>query len=366
MKKQGTLPKSRILEMMPEFISARSKDEVNNASLDLAITDEVWRVDNVFLPRPGESIESILADTNKWRHPMDQPMWRGQTYIAKVAGSIELPTSLYGYANPKSSLGRTDTHIRLMADGVARYDCIPRGWKGQLWMLIQPLSFHIVVSAGERLNQVRFFTNDTRFDEAELEVSMRRDNLLWNAKEKSIIPYGDIRISDKDGSIILLIDLVSDVVGFRAIRTETPLVLADLKEKAADPREFFEIIERPRCGSLTLERMEFYILSTLEAIRIPPTLSGEMVSMDDRAGEFRSHYAGYFDACYGWGEHGEGTGNQGTLEVRPWEKLRVRKEQAIAKMRLERMTEPADPYDPTGNYGNQVGPTLAKFWKKWQ
>ena len=363
MKNQGTLSARRILELMPKFISADQKGNVNQASIDLAISPEVYRVDNVFLPRPDESVRSILKNAKKWKHQLGQPMYRGQTYIAKVAGSLNLPTSVYGYANPKSSLGRTDTHIRLMADGVARYDCIPKGWKGELWILIQPISFHIVISVGERLNQVRFFTADTRFDEVELEVSMKNDKLLWDERKRKVIPYEDIKISDKDGSIILLIDLVSDIVGYRAINTETPLVLS---ERDADPWEFFQVIERPKCGRLALDRWGFYILSTLEAVRVPPTLSCEMVSMDDRAGEFRSHYAGYIDPGWGYGKDGEGKGHPITLEVRPFEKLLIRENQAIAKIRFERMIEPAAAYDATStsNYSKQVGPTLGKFWKK--
>ena len=362
---KGALSARMIEEMMPGYISADQVDNINQASLDLALSDEAYRIGNVFMPKPGEKVRDILQHMDKWPHPMNQPMMRDQRYIVKVKGTIEMPEHRYAYANPKSSMGRTDTHVRLVADGVSRYDSIPAKWKGELWVLIQPKSFHIVVTEGLRVNQIRFFSDNTRFEEDQLEVALKNKHLLW--MNGTPLFYEDIKITDKDGSVILLIDLESDIVGYKAIRSEVPLDLTKTKKNGADPSLYFEKIIRPECGSLTLEQGEFYILSSLEYVRVPLTLACEMVPMDDRAGEYRSHYAGYIDPGWGYGLEGEGNGRQLTLEVRPYERIAVRKRQPIAKIRFERMAEEAPSYDDgLSNYTDQVGPTLGKFWKKWE
>jgi dCTP deaminase len=81
-----------------------------------------------------------------------------------------------------------------------------------------------------------------------------------------------------------------------------------------DPREFWDKIESDD-GRLNLEKDEFYILATREDVGVPPRTAAEMVPYDSRSGEFRVHYAGFFDPGFGW-ENGKAMGSRAVLEVR--------------------------------------------------
>lgn len=362
-QKEGALSARLIKEMMPKYISPELESSINQASIDLPITEEVYRLEHVFLPQQGEKVRDILKLVKHNVHDLEKELLRDHTYIVRLKGPTNLPQSLYGYANPKSSTGRIDTHVRLIADGVARYDCVPKGWGGELWLFIQPKSFHLKIKLGMSFNQLRFFTRDTRFSEAELELAMAKHKLMWWPQKDKEIPYEEVKISDRDGGLILLLDLESDIIGYKGIKTGTPL---DLSRTDNDPKEFFEKIDCPKSGMVKLLRDEFYILSTNERVRVPTSLACEMVPMDERAGEFRSHYAGFIDPGWGYGTKGETYGRQLTLEVRPFEDIVVRKGQPIAKIRFEHMVEETITYDGSGsNYVTQVGPTLGKFFAKW-
>jgi dCTP deaminase len=151
-------------------------------------------------------------------------------------------------------------------------------------------------------------------------------------------------------------------LGYEGVKSNTVVDLS--KIKFYDHKKFFKPVKKTG-EYLHLKKDGFYILSTHEAVRVPPDLSCEMISMDERSGEFRSHYAGFIDPGWGWGEKGEGKGRPLTLEVRPFEDLIVRQGQPIAKVRFERLIEVPDVvYDATNsNYIVQTGPKLAKHFK---
>ena len=172
-----------------------------------------------------------------------------------------------------------------------------------------------------------------------------------------------MQIRDNDNSIILTLDLADENLGFEGIRSDDVLDLS--KVNFYERNKFFKPIKK-KGDYVYLKKGSFYILSTHEAVRVPPDLACEMVSMDERSGEFRSHYAGFIDPGWGWGKGGEGKGRPFTLEVRPFEDIIVRQGQPIAKIRFERMAEtPEIIYDSMpSNYIKQSGPRLAKHFKK--
>ena len=177
------------------------------------------------------------------------------------------------------------------------------------------------------------------------------------------LAYGDLKIRDNDGSLILTLDLSAETIGYRA-RPATAAPLDLTKPRFYEPEQFFEPLKRA-AGHLHLARDEFYILSTAEAIRVPPELACEMVPMDEKSGEFRSHYAGFIDPGWGWGRTGEGRGRPLTLEMRPFEDLIVRPGQPIGKIKFELMALLPDVvYDGLdSNYLTQAGPRLSKHFK---
>lgn len=368
MKKMGALPSQRIADLIDgRFILDAKKENIKPASLDMTISDEVYRLESVFLPKPIETIRTFLEERrNNSLHNLKYPLERGVAYLAKLNEELSLPEMVYGYCNPKSSTGRNDVHVRVLADEVSVYDTIPLKYDGELWMIIQPKSYPVLINPGESLSQIRFFNQDTRFDETELQISFQKDKLLWSLDgKKRPFSYDKIKIKHNDGTIVLTLDLkFSRVVGYECRESNKVVNLSAYN--LYDLIDFFNPIT-VRNESIHLKKGRFYILSTREAVRVPPHLACEMVPMHERNGEFRSHYAGFIDPGWGYGKNGEGAGRPLTLEVRPFEDMVIRDNQPIANIRFERMSEvPEISYDniETSNYIEQSGPRLAKQFKK--
>ncbi len=365
LNKPGALPSQAIRDLIRAgFIIGADQENVRPSSLDLSLSDEAYEVEGIFQPQPDETVREVLQQISKKKHDLKKPLQCNTMYVVRLNETLKLPKQVYAYSNPKSTSGRLDLHVRLMADMVSRYDAVtPAGWQGELWLALMPKSFVVKLTPKQTLNQIRFFTADTRFGELELEIAMSQYNLIWRQRKQVPLKYEEVRISDNDGSMILSLDLSQDIIGYQGIDIcSEPIDLA--KNNFYSAKKFFKPVKKQ--GSfLYLKQGEFYILSTSEAVRVPPELACEMVPMDERSGEFRSHYAGFIDPGWGWGEKGEGKGRPLTLEVRPFEDIIVRHHQPIARIRFERMMELPDMvYDSQlSNYSTQSGPRLAKQFK---
>lgn len=360
---KGALPSQLIRQLLDAgFIKGSNLGNVKPSSLDLTLSDEIYKVDGIFQPRPNETVRQVLKQIKKIKYSFDKPLERDQMYIVRLNETLTLPDNVYAYCNPKSSSGRVDVHVRLITDKMSRYDTVEKGYKGELWVAIMSKTFFVKMSPGQSYNQLRFFNEDTRLSEMEFEIAMKQYNLIWSSKTKKPHSYSDFVIRDGDGSFIQTLDIMGDVVGYVGIKRDKVIDLGKIKHY--DYSEFFEPLKR-QGDFIHLKKDHFYILSTYEAVRIPPEFACEMVSMDDRSGEFRSHYAGFLDPGWGWGKKGEGKGRPFTLEVRPFEDLVIRHKQPIAKIKFERLTTiPDSVYDAmNSNYLKQSGPKLGKNFK---
>ena len=339
---------------------------IKPGSLDLTLSSEIYRVEGIFLLRPSEIVRETLKYLGAIKHDLDRPLEKDVTYLVRLKEEFKLPSEIYAYCNPKSSTGRNDVQVRILADGISRYDVLPPGFAGKIWIAITPKSFPIKISAGETLSQIRVFNKDASLNEQELFKSLRDDSLLWNKSGTRTFKGEDMKIKDRDGSIILTIDLETgtDIVGWECLGEKK--VMDFSKIKYYSPLDFFRPLHTQN-GSITMHKGGFYILHAKERVRVPPHLACEMIPMDARSGEFRTHYAGFIDPGYGWGKNGEGKGRQLVLEIRPFEDLVLRDEQPAAKIKFDRMTQiPTTPYDAlTGsNYTfDSVLPRLSKHFK---
>lgn len=359
----GALPAQKIIQMIDSgFIKNANKEHVSPASLDLTLTNEIYEIKGLILPKVGETIQSLLSLMEATPVSLDEPIKCNHLYLAKLNESLELPKQVYGYCNPKSSTGRLDVHVRVLADGVPRYDSLtPAGFKGDLWVAIAPKSFAIKLSDGVPLTQLRLFNGDSRFSELDLEVAMK-NGLIWHPTEDRKLGYEELVTNDLDGTVVLTALVEEGMCGYECIASPDQVVDVT-KVGGYEAKDFFKPI-KIQAGALRLEKNKFYILSGAERVCIPPSLASEMVPMDERSGDFRSHYAGFLDP--GWGTGGEGKGRPFTLEVRPFEDLVVRPGQPIAKIKFERMlAEPDFHYDTKqSNYLTQKGPKLGKHFKQ--
>lgn len=363
-QKYGALPAQTISAFIANgYIQNAQPEHVSPASLDLTITAELYKIRGLLLPKPGEKIRDLLPLMEAAPVDIQTPINCGELYLVKLTESLALPQHVYGYCNPKSSTGRLDVHVRVLADGVPRYDSVtPKGYTGELWLAIAPKSFSLLLHKGTPLTQLRLFTGDSRFTELDLELAMG-EGLVWHPHADYLLEYSQMVTNDQDGAVVLTALVEEGMCGYECI-AKPEQVLDVAKLASYDGADFF----KPICiddGALRLERDKFYILSAAERIRIPPALASEMVPMDERSGDFRSHYAGFLDPGWGWGVSGEGKGRPFTLEVRPFEDLVVRSGQPIAKIRFERMTEEPDFHYDTkkSNYIGQSGPKLGKQFK---
>jgi len=361
MQKLGALPSQKIADLITsEFIVGADKKNVSPASLDLSVSDEAYKISGLVLPKPKETIRSLFEIMGAKKVSIENPLECGSLYLVRLKEKLNLPKQVYGYCNPKSSTGRLDVHVRVLADGVPRYDSVtPKGFSGELWVAIFPKSFGIQIHESTLLTQLRLFTADTRFSELDLEIAMK-DGLVWHPNEDKILNYDDLITSDQDGAVVLTALIDEGLCGYHCIAKPNQVI--DVHNIATyDFKDFFE----PLClkdDMLYLERDNFYILSSAERVRIPPSLASEMMPVDERSGDFRSHYAGFLDPGWGWGQNGEGKGRPFTLEVRPFENLIVRSGQPVAKIKFEKMAEdPETHYDSKeSNYLEQSGPKLGK------
>lgn len=361
--KKGALPSQMIHELIDAgCIKGALESNIKPSSLDLSISSEIYKVEGIFQPKKNETVRQVLGKIKKEKYSLDKPLKREQMYLIRLNETLDLPEAVYAFCNPKSTSGRIDLHVRLMADGISRYDSVKPGWKGELWISVVPKTFPVKLYKGVSLNQLRFFNQDTRLNDMELEIAMRKYKMLWRANGEPY-DYSEIKVRDNDSSIILTLDLENEILGYVGIESNHPVDLSKLH--FYDYKKFFKPVKK-KGDFVYLKKGGFYILSTHEAVKVSPDLACEMVPMDERSGEFRSHYAGFIDPGWGWGTKGEGKGRPLTLEVRPFEDIIVRQGQPIAKIRFEKVIEtPVAAYDAIGsNYSVQSGPKLAKHFKQ--
>ena len=285
-------------------------DQIQPASLDLRLGDKAYRVRASFLPGPSRTVLQTLERFSL--HEFDiaggAVLETGCVYIVPLMESLALPTDARAAANPKSSTGRLDIFTRIITDRAQEFDKVPAGYNGPLFIEISPRTFPILVRAGSRLSQIRFRVGDAQLSGEELQ-RLNASEHLTSASEANI----------SGGGIALSVDLIGDEAGLIGYRGKRHTAVVDVDKRAAhEMREFWEPIHRSGAGELVLDPDEFYILVSKEAVHVPPSYAAEMTPFDPLVGEFRVHYAGFFDPGFGHSPAG-GSGARAVLEVRSHE-----------------------------------------------
>jgi dCTP deaminase len=362
---KGVLPIQKLEELLKnKSIVGIDRSYLNPASIDLPLSKEAYRLEGTFLPKRGEKIRKILSypSVSAKPHDLKNPLEVGVSYIVRLEGKVSLPKNIYGYINPKSSTGRINLFCRVVADGVPFYDTVaPAGWSGEMWLLIRADSFAVLVSPNQALSQLRLFNHYTVLNQDEMKTVLKVSPLLWKSTGT---PYKQSEVQvDNDGSLLLTLDLSSKLAGYEC---KNPSKILDIENKHFyKPEDFFTpaYVEQ---GSVTLRKGRFYILSTREAVMVPPHLSAEVRPIDVRFGEFRTHAAGYVDPGWGWNQKGTVKGQPITLEVIPYEDVVIREGQIVGRIRFERMgSVPSVVYGASGksHYTKQKAAKLSKHFK---
>jgi dCTP deaminase len=322
--------------------------QVQPASLDLRLGPIAYRIRASFLPGKGGTVESKLSAMQS--HVID--LSKGAVletecvYLVPLMERLDLRSTLSATANPKSSTGRLDVFTRLIADGTDSFDYVPAEYNGPLYIEISPRSFSILVRQGSRLNQLRLLRRTTR--------QARDKRFLSDAELKALhkgSPLVDSEPTVRDG-INLRVDLTPQtrhrLIGYKAKRYAG---VVDVDHVGGyEIRKFWEEIYDDENGRLILDPHEFYILASKEAVVVPSHYAAEMAPFDPMMGEFRVHYAGFFDPGFGV-INGKPKGAKAVLEVRSLDIPFILEDgQTIGRLLYERLAD-----TPEVLYGQEMG-----------
>ncbi len=300
------------------------EDQVQPASLDLRLGDVAYRLRASFLPGARDVVDRL--DDSLVMHTLDLArgavLETGCVYLVPLQERLRLPADLAANANPKSSTGRIDVFVRAVSDRARAFDGVPPGYEGPLYAEISPRTFSVLARTGDRLLQLR--------------VRRGPPN-----------PVRDLTFS------LDLHPLSSDIVGYRAKRHSRVIDLAGVAAHAVD--DFWEPV-RAREGRIVLDPGEFYILASKEKIVIPLDEAAEMAPIAPELGEFRAHYAGFFDPGFGVTV----TRGKAVLEVRSRDvPFIVEDGQPVGRLVFEKLTAPPDvPYGAHGSHATYAGQGL--------
>ncbi len=345
MGKAGLLPRQEIRTLIHRKVLRAAAEfeesQLQPASLDLRLGARAYRVRASFLPGRGKSVEDQLRQLQYDVISLEEGavLERGCVYVVELLEHLHLPEIVAAVANPKSSTGRLDVFTRLIADRSEVFDHVPGGYEGRLYAEVSPRSFSIKVRRGSRLNQIRFRRRNAQQDEHVYRPLSDRE--LRELHAQTSLVDGDLHVRH---GLVLRIELggigPERLIGYRAQR-HTDVV--DLDRVAGHRMEdFWEPIRARGDGRLILDPNEFYILASKEKLHIPPQYAAEMVPIAPEMGEFRVHYAGFFDPGFGYTPEGQ-PGSRAVLEVRSHEVPFILEDgQMVGRLAFERMAEEPD------------------------
>lgn len=367
----GVLPSQELAALIQQGVIAAdipvAEGQIQPASMDLRLGTKAWRVAASFLPGTKSSVRKKVDELKVYDLDLTTPkvLEKGSIYIVELMERVKLPPNFYGRANPKSTTGRLDIFTRLITDHCVEYEFVEDRYAGPLYLEIVPIHFSVIVRAGTSLNQLRIIhgtpsSPDVDESDTKIEDLDRREKLVYDENSD---PH---KAKVWDG-LMLSIDLAGrnpgDVVGFKARPNTTPIDLALRAHYEA--KEFWEPIIGGPGKPLILHPDDFYILASKERVRVPPDYAGRLIEIDPSYGEFRVHYAGFFDPGFGYGNN-DVLGTRAVLEVRSHEvPFQMEDGQVVGRLKYEKLVAPpAKIYGPgIGSSYQSQGVALSKQFK---
>jgi dCTP deaminase len=347
----GILPSQRIRDLIQAgrimSLSPIEEPQIQPASLDLRLGATGFRIQASFLPGKDRPVDEKIGDLCMQTMDLSKPclLEKGCVYLVPVMEELSLPPDVRARANPKSTTGRLDVFTRLITDFGAEFERVNLGYRGKLYVEIVPRTFSVMVKQGTRLNQLRFIRGSPSPSDTALDELHRAETLVYSAAGEA----ADITVSN---GLWVSVDLKGSerepIIAYRARKNSHVIDLS--KVAFYNPDEFWEPIRGPRTDGLILNPDDFYILGSKELLRVPPKYAAEMVPIDPSVGEYRVHYAGFFDPGFGYGS-GEVKGTRAVLEVRSHEvPFLLEDGQLVGRLQYERLLEA-----PAKMYGTNIG-----------
>lgn len=346
--------------MISSAISAeRLTKQIQMATVDCSLGNTIYRMKAAAMPSPGETVKNLIERfcSYDFTNRKGSVAERGGCYIVPLNESFNFGDNYSTAFSPKSSIGRTDTFVRVLMDHYSQYDRTDAGYHGPLYLEITPLSFNVAIAPLLEMTQFRVRTGECFISGSDLELLHAKHGVFYGKNRR---PVENGKLDLYNGSAFFHIDLDREIVGFEA--KDNPTETLDLsKTDHYDMDDFWVPIRRPKNREIVLTPGKFYLLTTKERVKIPEECCAEILPYDVSSGEFRTHYAGFFDNGFG-AEFGTNV----VLEVRARDlPQRIYDGQRICRMVFERTKEvPEKIYGATSgsSYTNE-GASLSKHFK---
>ncbi|HEY1931675.1 MAG TPA: 2'-deoxycytidine 5'-triphosphate deaminase [Acetobacteraceae bacterium] len=337
----GVLPYQAVKNLQRDGVLLATEpllpEQFQPASIDLRLAAVAYRVRASFLPGPDATVMTRIRELDGYEIDLrgGAVLEKGCVYVIPLLEQVALKgTNLSALANPKSTAGRLDILTRLITDRGTAFDQVERGYEGPLYVEVAPRAFSVVVRFGSRLNQLRFKRGTPQISSGDLDDLFKGGKLIKPHPPEQLL---------RDGRVGVTIDLRGSgrgsLIGYRAQKHTDRIDIDNINHYSAS--EFWEKLYNHRDGPLILNPDDFYILATLETVAVPSRYAAEMVAYDTTVGEFRVHYAGFFDP--GFGCDPSGHGSKAVLEVRSHAvPFMLEHGQIIGWLRYERMADVPD------------------------
>jgi dCTP deaminase len=347
----GVLPSQKVLSLIEAGVISAStpmmEEQIQPASIDLRLGPVAYRVQASFLPGKYSTVEKKIGEFMMSELDLQRPtvFEKGCVYIVPLMEELILPKSMSGKANPRSTTGRLDIFTRLLTDYGTEFERVSEGYRGRLYVEVVPRTFTILVQQGMRLNQLRFVRGNPPSPDTQLNQLDATQTLVYLDEDQpgeALIHKGLLVSVNLQGK------QPSETIGYKAKKNAPVIDL--MKTDYYDPADFWEPISNLKNKRIILNPDDFYILMSKEKVRIPPDFAAEMVAYDPSMGEFRIHYAGFFDPGFGYGLS-DIKGTHAVLEVRSHEvPFAIEDGQIVGRLIYERLLESSQKV-----YGNQIG-----------
>ncbi len=337
---------------------------IQPASLDLRLGDVAHRVRASFLPGPHSTVETKIKELRMTRVDLTSAavFEKDCVYIVPLLEEVNLPPNVSGKANPKSTTGRLDIFVRLITDYGTEFDRVPPGYKGKLYAEVVSRTFTVAIRAGMRLNQLRFVQGTADSQDKEIKKLDRQETLVYLDEDTPTRA-----VTDRGLRITVNLEGAEpdEIIAYRA-RANAPVIDLSKVDHYA-PDEFWEVRQQTPSKSLILHTGDFYILASRERVRVPAEFAAEMVPFDPSDGEFRIHYAGFFDPGFGYGSN-DIKGTRAVLEVRAHEvPFQMEHGQLVGRLNyMPLLSRPDKIYGSNiGSSYQQQALTLSKQFKRY-
>lgn len=372
----GVLSKDQIRGLIQEkaILNLKEEDVKDGSSFDLSLSEEYWKVDASIKPMEEESFSVALSGRQRKKVTRGGiRLKKGEIYIFKAQETLNLKDykKIYGQATGKSSIGRLDILVRVIADEAPCYDRVPAHYSGDLYLEIIPITFDVKVCVGFPISQLRLFMGKpelTKISEEEIEEIYEKD-FLRDAKGKALDSFDPTLRVNLEADPIFKEKLGEEICAFKAIKKKTdrePIDLASYhnERKKISPKNYWKPMPPEEGNSLTLEQEEFYILRSRERLNLPDDMAVGCEAVKEELGELRVHYAGFAHPWFGRNRP-DNFGTPLIFEIRGHNfNTKLRNEEALATLEFYRMSEPVDKPD-VGEYDKQEL-KLSKYFEEWK